>query len=288
MSNQKPEVVKNFAGKWTEVSVENFEGFMVAIGCNEELMEKGRKTKANEEWIVDGDDITLKVTSTFRDKTLHFKLGEEVDETTIDRRHVRTIFTEKDGKLLHNQRGKPHNCTYTRYIDDGQLVVSMTAHADTPATAVRRFKRVEDQPSMKPEVVKNFAGKWTEVSVENFEGFMVAIGCNEELMEKGRKTKANEEWIVDGDDITLKVTSTFRDKTLHFKLGEEVDETTIDRRHVRTIFTEKDGKLLHNQRGKPHNCTYTRYIDDGQLVVSMTAHADKPATAVRRFKRVEE
>lgn len=32
MSNQKPEVVKNFAGKWTEVSVENFEGFMVAIG----------------------------------------------------------------------------------------------------------------------------------------------------------------------------------------------------------------------------------------------------------------
>lgn len=61
-------------------------------GCNEELMEKGRKTKANEEWIVDGDDITLKVTSTFRDKTLHFKLGEEVDETTIDRRHVRVGF----------------------------------------------------------------------------------------------------------------------------------------------------------------------------------------------------
>lgn len=46
-------------------------------------------TRANEEWIVDDDVIIVKFTSTFKNKTLTFKLGLEFDEETLDGRKVK-------------------------------------------------------------------------------------------------------------------------------------------------------------------------------------------------------
>lgn len=38
---------------------------------------------------VDGDKITLKTQSTFKNTEINFKVGEEFDETTADDRHVK-------------------------------------------------------------------------------------------------------------------------------------------------------------------------------------------------------
>ena len=53
------------------------------------LRKVGNNTTANEEWIIEGDDITVKFTSTFKNKTLKFKLGVEIDEETLDGRNVK-------------------------------------------------------------------------------------------------------------------------------------------------------------------------------------------------------
>lgn len=53
------------------------------------LRKVGNNTKANEEWLIDGDTVTLKLTSTFKNKTLVFKLGTEIDEETLDGRKVK-------------------------------------------------------------------------------------------------------------------------------------------------------------------------------------------------------
>jgi len=137
-----PGVVDTFKGAWTEDSVENFDNFMKALDVNFVLRKVGNNTKANEEWIVDGDKITVKFTSTFKNKTLEFTLGNEIDEETMDGRKVKTTFTEENGKLVHSQVGKPHNCRYTREIQGDLLVVTMTVLADTEVTAVRKFKKV--------------------------------------------------------------------------------------------------------------------------------------------------
>ncbi|KAF6020279.1 FABP5 [Bugula neritina] len=84
--------------------------------------------------------------------------------------------------------------------------------------------------------VEELKGKWTEASVENFEKFMEKLEVNVLLRKVGSKTTANEEWIIEGDDITIKITSTFKNKTLKFKLGQEFDEETLDGRKVKVGF----------------------------------------------------
>ncbi|XP_067946501.1 fatty acid-binding protein, liver-like [Watersipora subatra] len=135
------ELVKKLEGKWKQASVENFEAFMLAIGVNFALRKIGNHTSADEEWNLEGDVITLKISSTFKNKTLVFKLGEEIDEETMDGRKMKTTFTAEGDKLVHNQVGKPHNCTYTRYLEGDLLVLEMTVNAPTPVTATRKFKR---------------------------------------------------------------------------------------------------------------------------------------------------
>lgn len=59
------------------------------VDVNFVLRKVGKATKANEEWSIEGNMITLKITSTFKNKTLTFELGQEIDEETMDGRKVK-------------------------------------------------------------------------------------------------------------------------------------------------------------------------------------------------------
>lgn len=62
---------------------------MAVSGVNPLLRKAGGAVKKHEEWEVDGKTITLKMTSTLKNHTMTFELGQEIDEITLDGRNVR-------------------------------------------------------------------------------------------------------------------------------------------------------------------------------------------------------
>ena len=54
---------------------------------------------------VDGDNWTIKTTSTFKNSELKFKLGEEFDEERQDGVKVKSTFTLEDNVLTQVQKG---------------------------------------------------------------------------------------------------------------------------------------------------------------------------------------
>lgn len=49
----------------------------------------GNKLTVTEEYAINRDQIEFKFLSTFKNATLKFKLGEEINETTIDGRKMK-------------------------------------------------------------------------------------------------------------------------------------------------------------------------------------------------------
>ena len=63
--------------------------FLFSSGVNFVLRKVGNSITSYEELSKDGDDWQLKITSTFKNALLKFKLGEEFDETTMDGRQCK-------------------------------------------------------------------------------------------------------------------------------------------------------------------------------------------------------
>lgn len=69
------------------------------------------------ELLKDGDDYTLKASSTFRNISITFRLGEEFDEKTMDGRNVKSIFTFDGNTLIHVQKGDKGHTVYRAFTD---------------------------------------------------------------------------------------------------------------------------------------------------------------------------
>ncbi|KAI1231294.1 hypothetical protein IHE44_0008235 [Lamprotornis superbus] len=72
---------------------------------------------------LDGDKITVKTQSTFKNTEITFKLGEEFDETTADDRHVKSVVTLDGGKLVHVQKWDGKETSLVRELKDGKLIL---------------------------------------------------------------------------------------------------------------------------------------------------------------------
>lgn len=97
-------------------------------------------------------------------------------------------------------------------------------------------------------------------SSENFEEYMKELGVGFVMRKMGNTVSPTVELIKDGDEYTFNTTSTFKNTTIKFKVGEEFDEETVDGRKVKSVCTfDGDDKLIHEQKG------------------------DKPTTIVREF-----
>uniref|UniRef100_A0A8C3JBF5 Fatty acid binding protein 3 n=1 Tax=Calidris pygmaea TaxID=425635 RepID=A0A8C3JBF5_9CHAR len=75
---------------------------------------------------VEGDKVTVKTQSTFKNTEISFKLGEEFDETTADDRHVKSVVTLDGGKLIHVQKWEGKETSLVRELKDGKLVLTLT------------------------------------------------------------------------------------------------------------------------------------------------------------------
>uniref|UniRef100_A0A663N8U1 Fatty acid binding protein 3 n=2 Tax=Athene cunicularia TaxID=194338 RepID=A0A663N8U1_ATHCN len=72
---------------------------------------------------VEGDKITVKTQSTFKNTEISFKLGEEFDETTADDRHVKSLVKLDGGKLIHVQKWEGKETSLVRELKDGKLIL---------------------------------------------------------------------------------------------------------------------------------------------------------------------
>lgn len=107
----------------------------------------------------------------------------------------------------------------------------------------------------------SWAGKKYKLdSSENFEEYMKELGVGFVMRKMGNTVSPTVELIKEGDEYTFNTTSTFKNSTIKFKVGEEFDEETVDGRKVKSVCTfEGDDKLIHEQKG------------------------DKPTTIIREF-----
>lgn len=127
--------------------------------------------------------------------------------------------------------------------------------------------------------------KWVLDSSENFDKLMEKLGVNFALRKVASSIKNKEEWSVEGDDWSVAILSTFKEKRLKFKIGQEFDDETLDGRKVKTTFTLDGEKLVQTQVGQPHDCVITRQVCDGILVATYNIPDIPEATCVRKYTR---
>uniref|UniRef100_A0A8C9HZ68 Lipocalin/cytosolic fatty-acid binding domain-containing protein n=1 Tax=Piliocolobus tephrosceles TaxID=591936 RepID=A0A8C9HZ68_9PRIM len=97
-------------------------------------------------------------------------------------------------------------------------------------------------------MVDPFLCTWELSDSKNFDGSMKLIGVSFATRQVASMTKPTTIIKKNGDIITLKTQSTFKNKEVSFKLGMEFDETTADDKQVKSIVTLDGGKLVHLQK----------------------------------------
>lgn len=105
---------------------------------------------------------------------------------------------------------------------------------------------------------------------DKFDEYMKELGVGFVTRKIGNNIYPTVELIKNGEEYTLNTTSTFKDTTIKFKLGEEFDEETVDGRNVKSVCTfDGENKLIHEQKGdKP--TTIVREFKDDEMTAIMT------------------
>ncbi|KAL4838336.1 hypothetical protein H8958_009528 [Nasalis larvatus] len=111
-------------------------------------------------------------------------------------------------------------------------------------------------------MVDAFLCTWKLSDSKNFDDYMKLIGVSFATRQVASMTKPTTIIKKNGDIITLKTQSTFKNTEVSFKLGMEFDETTADDKQVKSIVTLSGGKLVHLQKWAK--------LSDGKLILALT------------------
>ncbi|CAN8183880.1 unnamed protein product [Coccothraustes coccothraustes] len=129
----------------------------------------------------------------------------------------------------------------------------------------------------------HFVGTWKLLSSENFEDYMKELGVGFATRKMAGVAKPNITISINGDVITIKTESTFKNTEVSFKLGEEFDETTADDRKTKSVVTLEKGSLVQVQKWNGKETTIKRRLVDGKMVVE---YAMKGVVCTRVYERV--
>ncbi|KAI5255579.1 Fatty Acid-Binding Protein, Adipocyte [Manis pentadactyla] len=127
-----------------------------------------------------------------------------------------------------------------------------------------------------------FLGTWKLVSSENFDDYMKEVGVGFATRKVAGMAKPNMIISKNGDMITIKSESTFKNTEITFKLGQEFDEVTADDRKVKSIITLDGDALVQVQKWDGKSTTIKRKQVDDKLVVECTM---KGVTSTRVYER---
>ncbi|CAM5089338.1 unnamed protein product [Eretmochelys imbricata] len=115
-----------------------------------------------------------------------------------------------------------------------------------------------------------FLGAWKLISSENFDSYMKELGVGFTSRKLGSLDKPSVIISINGDIITIKTESTFKNTKISFKLGEEFEETTVDDRKTMSTVTVDSGSLTQVQKWDGKQTTIKRALVDGKMVVECT------------------
>ncbi|XP_032643049.1 fatty acid-binding protein, adipocyte-like [Chelonoidis abingdonii] len=115
-----------------------------------------------------------------------------------------------------------------------------------------------------------FVGIWKFVSSEKFEDYMKELGVGLATRTLGSFAKPTVIINMNGDVMTIKTKSTFKNTEVSFKLGEEFEETTADDRKTKSIVTLEEGSLTQVQKWDGKEITIKRKLADGKMIVEYT------------------
>ncbi|KAM6218079.1 fatty acid-binding protein, heart isoform 2-T2 [Rhynchocyon petersi] len=119
-------------------------------------------------------------------------------------------------------------------------------------------------------MVEAFVGTWKLVDTKNFDEYLKSLGVGFATRQVASMTKPTTIIEINGDIITIKTHSTFKNIEISFQLGVEFDETTADDRKVKSTVTLDGGKLVHLQKWDGQETTLVRELIDGKLILTLT------------------
>ncbi|XP_078253394.1 fatty acid-binding protein, liver-like [Rhinoraja longicauda] len=119
-------------------------------------------------------------------------------------------------------------------------------------------------------MVDVFIGKWQLEKSEKFDDYMVKLGVGIALRNIAKLASPTTTISKDGDTITLATDSAVKKTKIHFKLGEEFDETTADNRDTKTTVIMDKGKMVQTQRWQGKETTLVREMKDEKLILTCT------------------
>ncbi|CAK6951283.1 retinoid-binding protein 7a [Scomber scombrus] len=117
----------------------------------------------------------------------------------------------------------------------------------------------------------SLCGTWDMISNVNFEGYMIALGVSAYLRKIALRLKFRKVIEQQGDQFIIKTTSTFRNYTFSFRVGQVFEEFTkgLDNRHVKSLVTWEGNKLVCEQIGDKKNRGWAHWIEDDKLHLEM-------------------
>ncbi|XP_041592410.1 fatty acid-binding protein, adipocyte-like [Vulpes lagopus] len=127
-----------------------------------------------------------------------------------------------------------------------------------------------------------FVGTWKLSSNKNFDDYMKEVGVGFATRKVAGMAKPSMIISVNGDVITIKLESTFKNTEISFKLGQEFDEVTADDRKVKSIITLDGGVLVQVQKWDGKSTTIKRKRVDDKLAVECIM---KGVTSTRIYER---
>ncbi|XP_063075842.1 retinol-binding protein 2-like [Engraulis encrasicolus] len=131
----------------------------------------------------------------------------------------------------------------------------------------------------------DFSGTWDLETSDNFEEYLKALNIDFATRKIACALHQRKVFIQDGDTLTIKTLSTFRNYELTFTVGVEMDEHTkgLDNRVVKALAQWEGDRLVCTQTGEKANRGWKHWIDDnGKLVLELTCE-DK--VCIQVFKR---
>ncbi|XP_008824298.1 fatty acid-binding protein 12 [Nannospalax galili] len=132
-------------------------------------------------------------------------------------------------------------------------------------------------------MVDQLQGTWKSISCENFENYMKELGVGRARRKLGCLAKPTVTISTEGDVITIKTKSIFKNNEISFKLGEEFEEITPGGRKNKSTVTLDNDPLVQVQDWNGKEATISRKLVDGKMVVESAVN---DVTCTCKYKRV--
>ncbi|GAA6101929.1 fatty acid binding protein 7, brain, a [Tachysurus ichikawai] len=131
-------------------------------------------------------------------------------------------------------------------------------------------------------MVDAFCATWKLIDSQNFDEYMKALGVGFATRQVGNVTKPTVVIGQEGDKVTVKTLSTFKNTEISFKLEEEFDETTADDRNVKSTVSLDGDKLVHVQKWDGKETKFVREIKDDKMIMTLNFEGIQ---AVRTYEK---